>query len=283
MANDRIGTCRVCRKPGVKLTFEHIPPRSSFNDMPQETFGLMDWLKREGEPMEKGKIQQRGAGEWSLCEPCNNNTGAWYVRELGKATAAGVKLINQHGLMDLDDDPEEHVVNVKFSGNTSRPRPLLLAKQIITMLLAISPEEMSEKNPELGDFVLDRELSGLPEKFQLYMALFPGPMARTVGGAARIGVGTGRIDVISEIAYPPFAYALTIDSPPEALRVGNITPFAGVTFEQEADLDLDLIVGFGHTPYPLDYRSRAALDRDREAAGGDPDSPDDPTGIVLLN
>src|SRR2546430_993545 len=102
----RVGTCRVCRRPNVKLTFEHVPPKSSFNEGRQEVFGLMDFLRRpfDGE-MTGGEIEQRGAGEWSLCESCNNQTGSWYVPELGRATAAGVRLLSQLPLKELDGNP----------------------------------------------------------------------------------------------------------------------------------------------------------------------------------
>jgi hypothetical protein len=78
-----------------------------------------------------------------------------------------------------------------------------------------------------------------------------------------------RLDIVSEIAYPPFAYALTIDSPLGALRVGNITPFVDVSADEETEFELDLIVGFGHFPMPLDYRSKAAVERDRKRNEGD--------------
>jgi hypothetical protein len=259
----RFGICRVCRTPNVKLTFEHVPPRSSFNDIPAETFGLMDYLKTEDHDLTGGRIAQRGSGEWSLCKQCNEKTGTWYVRELGRATRAAARVLNQLPLDELDGNPEQEVVRVKFTGVGRRPRPLLLVKQMITMLLAISPAELSLANPELGDFVLDRECSGLSDRYQLYLALFAGPLARTVGGSSRINVFTGQVDVFSEIAYPPFAYVLTIDSPPGALRVGNVSPFAALKPQQEADIEIDLIVGFGHTLDFLNYQSKASVERNR--------------------
>jgi hypothetical protein len=138
----------------MKLTFEHVPPKSSFNEGRQEVFGLMDFLNRPPSgKMTGGRIEQRGAGEWSLCENCNNKTGSWYVPELGRATAAGVTILRQLPLKEIDANPDAEVVRVGFSGVERKPRPLLLIKQIITMLLAISQTELSLKNPELGDFV----------------------------------------------------------------------------------------------------------------------------------
>lgn len=139
----RFGMCRVCRTPNVKLTFEHVPPRSSFNDVPAETFGLMDYLKRGDEGLMGGRISQRGAGEWSLCKECNEKTGTWYVRELGRATRAAARVLDELPLGELDANPAQEVVRVKFTGAGRRPRPLRFVKQMITMLLAMSPAELS--------------------------------------------------------------------------------------------------------------------------------------------
>lgn len=151
-----------------------------------------------------------------------------------------------------------------------RPHPLRLVKQIIAMLLATSPHDFSAKNPELGDFVLDKERTGLDPRYQLYLALHAGPNARSTGVAGRINTDTGRTDMLIEVAFPPFAYVMTIDSEPEAIPTANITSFVDIGYKQMADLDLGMLIGFGHTPLPAD-RTKAMIGRDREqntAAGG---------------
>jgi hypothetical protein len=40
--------------------------------------------------------------------------------------------------------------------------------------------------------------------------------------------------------------------------------FADCDYEQETPFEIDMIVGFGHYPMPLDYRSKAAVERDRK-------------------
>jgi hypothetical protein len=37
-----------------------------------------------------------------------------------------------------------------------------------------------------------------------------------------------------------------------------------VGYDQRADLELDLLIAFGHTPYPADYRSTEMIERERE-------------------
>lgn len=257
-------TCRICRvKPAD--SFEHVPPRKAFNDEPTTAYTIMDWLAREEGGLSGGTIEQRGAGDAVLCQSCNNNTGSWYGAELVRAARAGARILGQLPLDEFDAKLDPAWTTVVFKQQPKiGPHPLRLVKQIIAMLLATSPYDFSFKNPELGDFVLDRERTGLDERYQLYLALFAGSNARSTGVASRIDVETGRTDILVEVAYPPYAYVMTIDSAPEAIDTANITSFAEVGYSQMADLDMGMLVGFGHTPLPVDYRSTAMIERDRE-------------------
>jgi hypothetical protein len=49
------------------------------------------------------------------------------------------------------------------------------------------------------------------------------------------------------------------------LEYGKINHFTRYSSEDLVDIELSLIVGFGHTPYPADYRSMAAIEQDRAA------------------
>jgi hypothetical protein len=77
------------------------------------------------------------------------------------------------------------------------------AEQIVTMLLATSPPELSLAHPELGEFVLDRDRRGLPERFQFYLGLFVGPLARSTGVVSVLGVERDRADILVEVAFRP--------------------------------------------------------------------------------
>ena len=135
------------------------------------------------------------------------------------------------------------------------------------MALATSSAWLAMEHPDLGDFVSDRARTGLPDRYQFYLALFAGPFARTSGAAERIDFVRGTRTVLVEVAFPPFAYMMTIDSDPDmaidAFDMLNITPMVDVGYDQKAiGVELDLLVGFGHTPYPGDYRTRAMLEAD---------------------
>jgi hypothetical protein len=74
------GECCICGYIG-ELTFEHVPPRAAYNDRrvfeaKMENLLGGEWIP--GTAVTNGRYLQRGAGRYSLCGKCNNDTGAWY-------------------------------------------------------------------------------------------------------------------------------------------------------------------------------------------------------------
>ncbi len=263
MGNQEI--CRICRSAEATLSYEHVPPRSSFNDEPTTVYGLEEWLTRaEDGTMSGGRIEQRGAGARTLCERCNNNTGSWYGNELALAARAAVRILRGTPLEQFDALTEHRWARVVVRLTERHPHPLRLIKQIVTMLLATSPPDLARNHPELGDFVADRARVGLPDRYQFYLSLFAGPIARSSGVVVRFDPEGSRSDVLVEVAFPPFAYVMTIDSDAhDVIPTCNITRLVDIGYDQRADLEFDVLVGFGHTPYPTDYRTRAMVERDR--------------------
>jgi hypothetical protein len=234
-------------------------------------YGLDDWIARGDDgDLTGGRLERRGAGDYTLCADCNNKTGAWYGTELRRAAKSAVRILRQLPLDELDAKIEPTWVGVAFRQGETRPHPLRLIKQILAMLLATSPPELSAAHPQLAEFVLDRHATGLPDRFQFYLALYAGPLARSTGVAHRLDIATGRADTLVEVAFPPYAYVMTIDSPDhEALETSNITSAVDVGYNQTADLEMNLLVGFGHTPYPADYRTHAMVERERARNEGE--------------
>lgn len=109
---------------------------------------------------------------------------------------------------------------------------------------------------------------GVPDRYRFYLSLYAGPNARSTGVAVRLDAERGRIDTLVEVAFPPFAYVMTIDGGPDAIETCEITEFATVGYHQGADLEMELLVGFGHTPFPADYRTSAMIAGEREQSAG---------------
>lgn len=97
------------------------------------------------------------------------------------------------------------------------------------------------------------------------VALYAGPIARYNDGAGRLyedGHGGWASDYVLELAYPPFSYILGLEEDRPAVQMACITNFAELGPDQRADVELLLLVGFGHTQFPLDFRTHAMLARD---------------------
>jgi hypothetical protein len=274
--------CRICRIK-AKLSYEHVPPRAAFNDEPTTVYRFDDWLNCSEEgTLPGGRIEQRGAGAHTLCERCNNNTGSWYGTELKRAANTGAKLLMEMPLKELDRLLEHRWAQVPLKQSETGPHPLRFIKQIVTMLLATSPPELTLNHPEIGDFVLDRTRTGLSDRYRFYLALYAGPYARTTGVVPAFDWKRDRQDTFVEVAWPPYAYVMTIDSDPDAVETVDITPMADIGYNQRADIDLELLVGFGHTAIPVDYRTSAMIERDRalnEADAGEAEGNGEERGL----
>jgi hypothetical protein len=260
--------CRVCGRE-ESLSFEHVPPQSAGNAERAWMYGMDNWLRRDtntGKPSGRARIQQRGSGAYSLCGQCNARAGALYVPDFlawinhGNRVLAGlVPPVTQ-----LDKGLEQAHVTVKFE----HVRPARFLKQVVTMLLAISPGGFAAHHLALVEYAQDPEWTGLPSEYQFYLSLYAGPLARFVGGAGRLyeRPGAGWVhDFVVELAYPPFAYVLSVGETIPAVETGCISNAADLTIHQSADYyELPLLVGFGHTAVPLDYRTKAKMEAERE-------------------
>jgi hypothetical protein len=169
----------------------------------------------------------------------------------------------------LVESADRDVEPVGIGLTIHRARPGRFVKQMITMLLALAPAPLAKAHPELTGFAREPDNTHLPDGMTLYLNFFAGPLARFVGTSAVLRVSDGANYFVSELAYPPYAYALVMDEPAgmPALPYCDITSFAATPIDQVARVQMFMQCGFGHTPLPLDYRSAAAIAADR----GQPD------------
>jgi hypothetical protein len=259
-ARDRRGICQLCLTEGP-LSFEHVPPRAALNDQRMESGTITHWLQRNEEgPRLRRTIQQGGSGFHCLCSECNNRTGSWYASELTRwVHGALAALPGLPPIAEMDRELNDHTVILRID----RVRPLAFVKQIVTMIPAVNDVDFAHRNTQLREFVLERDRVGLPAGIQVYLAHYLGPISRRSGLQAKQNLGTGELHVSSEIAHPPFAYVASFDEPSPLLPRGNITGFSDIPYTTRATVDIEPLVGFGHTPYPADLRTAAQVARDR--------------------
>ena len=254
----------MCGTQG-RLSFEHLPPRSMGNASRAEMLDMFQALALlDGRDPGRGQIMQRGSGSYSLCKRCNERSGHLYVRELKRWSDVGMGVLADLNLAAFDSQLEPNYVHLELA----EVHPGAVLKQIVTMMLAISPPgfAFAPQTVELRDFAQDPDWTGLPDRFRFYLTLFNGPYVRLNGGSATLTLGPdgGGATFLMELASPPFAYVMTVDEAKPPVEAGNISNFGELRADQRAaTAEMDLLIGFGHTPFPADFRTKAAVDRCR--------------------
>jgi hypothetical protein len=245
------GKCRICGSEGP-LSFEHVPPKSAFNESPAFLQTMDEWM--DSGKKRRGRVQQRGFGGFTLCERCNNNTGAWYGSEY-------VKWARELGRFVLEK-PEGASIAKLWLNDVF---PLRFLKQAVTCLFSANQPVFGESNPELVSFVLDRDRKGLSPKYEVYLTLVAGSL-RSVGVSAKADVrqrdlNVSRMQVLTEFAHMPFAVRMTLKAD-FVDPLGRISHFAQYGFDEKCGIRIALPVGDIASPFPGDYRSEAQVKRD---------------------
>lgn len=234
----RIGKCHIC---GVteELSFEHVPPKSAFNNKPI--------ILR---PYEGGRdrIQQRGMGDYTLCESCNRHTNFCYVKSFAKFCHMGMDILQ------------------RSNGNPSliymyQLYPLRILKQIIVMMFSANSEIFGEKHPELVKFILDKKQKYLNPKYRFWLYYNYIGEPRFAGITARTDLQRGSHVLLSEITYPPFGYVMTFENsdkrndPPDN-RLIEISDFANYGYDEFDYREIKATSLETYFEFPGDYRSK---------------------------
>lgn len=244
------GFCRICGKEGP-LSYEHVPPQAAFNKERAIEYRLEDVIYKTES---RGRIQQGGIGVHTLCEQCNNDTGAWYGTEYVQWAKIGQNIIHNWKAKGKT----EGIVTLKGV------YPLRFLKQVITCFFSVvgSPDgaAFARQYPGLVQFVLNRQEQKLPN-YHFFLDLYPvatdqNTSLRRYPLAAKITVitdGKGMIKpleahVLSEYTHPPFALSMTLDN--ALFGATDITHFKNYAFDECVDIELALRIVKSTSPYP---------------------------------
>jgi hypothetical protein len=250
---DNTGECCICGSIG-RLTFEHVPPRAAFNDhrvFEADIERLLQGKLAPGEKPTEGFYKQKGAGRYSLCGKCNNDTGAWYGESYVQVAKQAMYLLH------------------RSQGNLSLAYPygmypLRFLKQIVTMFFSACGPDLQRKNPDLVRFVLNRDTRQLPDKFQFFAYLHhPESAAIRQSGLTGVLKGASRQHLFSEIAFPPFGLIMSVGGhPPIDQRLCNITHLCQYGYRQWDIIYLQMPVLHVTTVLPGDFRTVDEVNRD---------------------
>jgi len=236
------GVCRVCDKQ-TKLTFEHIPPRSSGNDHKVQLYSGVDCVKSSlfglDSPDGEYVIQQQGMGFVRLCTDCNSLFGRHYVKPyvwLNKDVRSKAKSMRK-------EMPENGRGYVWLSLHEFMP--LAFIKHVISNFCVIDSTGSME---DCREFLLDPESTALSGRYRLRMLIVPEPTKTCMSGwmVLLLGKPGGGIDTIrlACLLVPPFAFVL-YDLEHSSLRLdldGDITSMASIPSDQHPDIIMTLPV-----------------------------------------
>jgi hypothetical protein len=248
----RQGACYLCLVDG-DLTFEHVPPRKAYN---AGRFTVEDAFARLSERPRPfhGPVRQGGIGEYTQCPGCNNRTGHWYGSEYVLWALRAVELLNRVS------------PNVREVTLTATQRyPLRFLKQAVAMIFTANSPEFTRRNRELAAFVLNRDQRYLPRPYDLYLTLVRGRYSRMSGIYSTLSFSERRMEILSEVAHPPFGLVLAIGT-----RFGDglgcISHFGEFSYDRKADVSFRVRIGDTESPFPGDYRTPDELAATRAAA-----------------
>ena len=263
------GRCRICGVWG-KMSEEHLPPRTVQYRRRMQGVDIWDWFSRqELEIPARGRVIQGGVSGYMLCASCNNRTGR-YAREYQEWARGAANVVRSLRQTPEEIDNQDAYPYVSLSVRDLYPARLVRA--VISMMLSISGSpEMGEHHPVLRKLALGGAPAPLPQQLQLFMVLYAGPHARIVGGPAGqaiLDTQSGIVTRLLEVAYPPFAFQMVLEGDPDRASGVDISAFTEIGLDVRKDFQIEnLMIGFGHTPYPGDYRTRAKIEAE-SADGG---------------
>lgn len=243
MSATHTGVCHLCGSHGP-LSFEHVPPRAAFNDRPVV---MVEFAKAfnlaPDDPTPKGKISQRGAGNYTLCPDCNNSTGGWYGGAFAQwCFQAADLLIRSRGKPSLIYPYYLY--------------PLRVLKQITAMFFSVNRIGFLRKHEALADFVLNRERSYLPAGYRFFVYYNIEGRFRYQDVAATFDIATGQHRAFSEITFPPFGYVLVLKGDPPSRELFEVTHFARYGYDDVHMMQLRPPVFPTHLAIPGDYRTK---------------------------
>jgi hypothetical protein len=245
-----LGTCHICGTY-TKLSFEHVPPHSAFNDRPAIIKQGIELVNANLDNLQ-GKISQRGVGSYTLCESCNSDTGAWYGTAFAEWAHQGMTI-----LAHTQGQPSLYYTFHIF--------PLRGIKQIICMFFSANGAQFRLAHQHLVRFVLNRGHSGLHPHIQIFAYFNIGPPGRYTGMASAANINTGTKRVLSEIVFPPIGYVMAFDSEPPDNRLVDISFFAKYHYTDWKHISLRLPALSVYTYFPGDYQNREQVLREVEA------------------
>jgi hypothetical protein len=255
----KFGYCRLCGRP-KKLTDEHTPPKAAYNKGPVSFTSFLDLFASLNGKRPPIKKSSNGVKRTTLCKPCNSWAGGVYVPAFVKWTKqAQAKLAN----------PEE------LNGTYLRYeiQPLNILKEIMLMRLAWVPVHDLPRYTAWRKYILNPEDKALPQDVRIFAYLNKNQKPRVVDrDFVVMKIDINALDYVEfELALQPLGYCITSTSgdnkslAQESLT--DITWFSEFDYNEQKELFIPLPLREAHISFPLEYRTKAAIDEHNQKHG----------------
>lgn len=243
-----IGICKICKEE-KKLTYEHFPPKSAFNNNTKfYRIKSADYFDNFYEYIEtkkvKAKVEQGGLGDYCLCEQCNNFLGRNYVNDYIAFAKICYGLLQHYDIIkSVHFKLKKEEVNLKY-----------FLKQATAIFICNNKDWFTDSYPELLAFVKNKELSNLSENFRFYLYL-------NEEGQLRNGNWnmTNIYGETCEFTFPPFGIILSINNSIRIDEALEITSFKNYDLISEKEFDIILNKYPTFSPIPLDFRTKEEI------------------------
>ena len=231
--------CALCGEYKV-MSFEHVPPKAAFNNEPIFVQGQVHLTDQSNSLYGKKMRSNKGFGGYTLCEACNNQTGAWYARDFVNFAHQGMKIIQTTG-------PQ------KIIQGHYKIKPLNVIKQILVMFMSADKGGYLRSQKGLVEFLMNKESVKMPDKYGVYMYSTLSAKKRMLGYSIFCDPKRG-VQKWSEINFEPFGYFLTEDSQPAHYQMCDITSFSKVSYDEELSVQISTAYLNVESPFIGDYR-----------------------------
>lgn len=216
------GNCNICNKNNIKLTFEHWPPRSCYNNSDILIQSYNDVIKGTG------TISKKGFGKNTLCRECNGYTGQ-YVSEFKKFINQGYYFISNNNLIS------RYIYDLKYIDIS----PLIILKCIISGFF--STDYLLKSDKILSNFILNKECKEISDNYRFYIFYHSKKTGRH-NGYALLRDLDGSFKSCREISFLPFGYFMTQhgENCPINTNMCEITFFKNYDYNQKDSIDLNM-------------------------------------------
>lgn len=227
MAKTIEGNCSVCGEYG-KLTYEHIPPQSAFNNSRIKVKTHENLFENKSFLYNKHKTLNRGFGKFCLCSSCNNFFGNAYCKDYISIVKQCTDYYENNNLTNINNIP-------------LKIKPLNVLKQIIAIYVCLNNGVIDNEDKEsIKFFLLDKENQNLPDKYSIFIYNTFKTKPRWIGNQTLIKEGNA-INY-SEMIFNPLGLQICYNSQPTNHIMVDITEFKKFSYNEEVKLIFKLPV-----------------------------------------